>query len=90
LTSVWRVEFLPPAERRLAKLAATDRERLLRFLGQRVAVAEDPRRIGDALKGPPHGLWRYRVDDFRIIVRIEHQRVTVLALEIGNRREVYR
>lgn len=86
----WQVEFLPRARRRLAKLAERDRVRILRFLTERVATAENPRRIGEALKGPPTGLWRYRVGDFRIIVSIEDERVTVLVLEIGNRREIYR
>ena len=86
----WQVEFLPRARRRFAKLAEMDRVRILRFLTERVATAENPRRIGEALKGPPTGLWRYRVGDFRIIVSIEDERVTVLVLEIGNRRDIYR
>ncbi len=86
----WQVEFLPRATRRLRKLAAEDRERILRYLHERVATSENPRRIGEALKGPPPGLWRYRVGDFRIIVRIEDARITVLVLELGHRREVYR
>jgi len=32
----------------------------------------------------------YRVGDFRIIAEIEDQRVTVLVLEVGNRRVIYR
>jgi len=90
LNSVWRIAFLPRAERRLGKIAEADRSRILRFLGDRIATAQDPRRIGKALKDPPSGLWRYRVGDFRIICRIEDRHVTVLVLEIGNRREIYR
>ncbi len=90
MTSAWRVEFLPRAGRRLAKLAEVDRTRILRFLTERVAVPENPRRIGEALKGPPSGLWRYQVGDFRVIVQIEDRRITVLVLDIGNRREIYR
>jgi mRNA interferase RelE/StbE len=90
LTASWRVELSPRAERRLGKLAERDRTLILRFLDERVAVAEDPRRLGEALKGPPSGLWRYRVGDFRVITRIEDQRITVLVLEAGNRREIYR
>jgi len=90
LSSSWRVEFSPRAERRLGKLAQKDRARILRFLSERIAIAEDPRRLGKALKGPPDGLWRYRVGDFRIISMIEGRRISVLVLEIGNRREVYR
>ena len=90
MRSAWRVEFAPRSERQLNKLTERDRTRILRFLSERIAVAEEPRRLGEALKGEPAGLWRYRVGDFRIVARIEDKRVTVLVLEVGNRREVYR
>jgi len=90
LSAPWRIEFLPRAQRRLAKLAEQDRVRILRFLAERVATLVNPRRIGEALKGPPAGLWRYRVGDFRIIVQIEDRSITVLVLDLGHRREVYR
>ena len=90
MSSTWRVEFSIRAERRLGKFAERDRTRILRFLSERVAIAEDPRRLGEALKGPPPGLWRYRVGDFRVIARIEDRRVTILVLEVGNRRQIYR
>ena len=90
MSRVWRVEFLPRALRRLAKLTEQDRAGILRFLRERVSTAEDPRRIGEALKGPPSGLWRYRAGDFRIIARIEDERITVLVLDLGHRREIYR
>lgn len=85
----WHVAFLPRAERRLAKLAVRDRDRILTFLDERVAGSEDPRRIGKPLAGGS-GFWRYRVGDYRIIVRIEDNTVTVLVLDLGHRREIYR
>jgi len=84
------VEVTPRAQRQLRKIAETDRDRILRFLGERIAIAEDPRRLGEALKGWASNLWRYRVGDIRIIVRIEDQRVAVLVLEVGHRREIYK
>ena len=86
----WRVEFAPFAERQLGKIAEQDRARVVRYLNDRIAVAEDPRRLGEALRGEPAGLWRYRVGDFRIVARIEDLRVTVLVLKVGNRRDIYR
>jgi mRNA interferase RelE/StbE len=35
------------------------------------------------------GLSRYRVEDFRLICRIEDDRVVVLVLQVGHRREIY-
>jgi mRNA interferase RelE/StbE len=90
VTRAWKLSFLPRARRRLDKLAERDRVRILTFLYERIAVAENPRRVGEPLKGSLEGLWRYRVGDFRIVVRIDDDRVTVLVVDVGNRREIYK
>lgn len=65
--------------------------RILKFLNERIGPAEDPRAIGEALKGSKLGdFWKYRVGDYRIICAIEDGELLVLVLRIGNRREVYR
>lgn len=89
MTRAWRIEFLPRARRRLGKIAERDRVRILTFLDERVAIAENPRHIGEALKGALAGYWRYRVGDFRIIVRIDDERITVVVIDVGDRREIY-
>jgi len=56
-----------------------------------LALLDDPRSIGDALKGSRLGnLWKYRVGDYRIIANIEDGALKILVIKIGNRREVYR
>jgi mRNA interferase RelE/StbE len=42
-----------------------------------------------ALSGPSGGL-RVRVGDWRIVYRVEDERLIVLIVRVGNRREVYR
>ena len=84
----YRVEVTPEARRDLRRLDPPAARRVLRFLGERVAVLDDPRSLGAALVGSP--LWRYRVGDLRIVVSIEDSRLVVLVLEIGHRREIYR
>ncbi|EFG2885880.1 type II toxin-antitoxin system RelE/ParE family toxin [Escherichia coli] len=86
----WRVRLEKRAEKDLSRIAAKDRERILRFLHDRVAPAEDPRDIGEALTGPLSGFWKYRVGDFRIICHIDDGQISILVVRIGNRREVYR
>jgi mRNA interferase RelE/StbE len=52
---------------------------------------DDPRSIGEALKGSKLGcFWKYRVGDYRIISSIEDGALKILVVKIGNRREVYR
>ncbi len=87
----WKVELDPAAERELSKLDPQVVRRILAFLHGRVAVLDDPRSIGEALKGSKLGeFWKYRVGDYRLISRIEDGALCVLVVKIGNRREVYR
>jgi mRNA interferase RelE/StbE len=83
----YRLQILPSAEREMARLDPEVRRRIDRRI---LALAEDPRPPGvKALSGPSGGL-RVRVGDWRIVYRIEDERLIVLIVRVGNRREVYR
>ena len=87
----WRIEFSPGAHKELKDLDPPVARRILKFLVERIAPCEDPRSIGEALKGSKLGdFWKYRVGDYRLICTIEDGELKVLVLRIGNRREVYR
>ena len=87
----WRIEFEDAALKELAKLDKQVARRILAFLRERVAVLDDPRSVGEALKGSRLGeFWKYRVGDYRIITNIEDGVMRILVLRVGNRREVYR
>jgi len=87
----WKVELDPAAERELDKLDPQMARRILTFLHSRVAVLDDPRSIGEALKGSKLGeFWKYRVGDYRIVSSIEDGALRILVVKIGSRREVYR
>lgn len=87
----WRIEFEDAAMKELAKLDKQVARRILVFLRERVAVLDDPRSVGEALKGSRLGeFWKYRVGDYRIITNIEDGVMRILVLKVGNRREVYR
>ena len=87
----WRIEFDEAAKQDLAKLDKPNAERVTAFLRDRLALSEDPRSIGEALKGTKLGeFWKYRVGEYRIISSIEDGILTILVVRISNRREVYR
>jgi mRNA interferase RelE/StbE len=87
----WSIKIDREAERELDRLNPQVARRINRFLFERIAPLENPRSIGDALKGTQFGnLWKYRVGDYRIIASIEDNLVQILVVRIGNRREVYR
>lgn len=87
----WDVELSSGAERELNKLDAQTSRRILKFLKERVARLDNPRSIGEALHGSRLGeFWKYRVGDYRLICKIEDDRLLVLVLRVGHRREIYR
>jgi len=87
----WSIELTPKADRQLNRLDQQIVRRINRFIFQRIALLEDPRSIGEALKGTEFGeLWKYRVGDYRIIASIEDKLVRILIVRVGNRLEVYR
>ena len=87
----WSVEFDPLARKELSKLGSIQAKRILTFLFERVARLEDPRDMGEALKGSRFkSLWKYRVGSYRVIASIEENITRILVVKIGDRKEVYR
>ena len=87
----YNVELSAEVDRELSKLDTQQAKRILKFLHDRVVKLDDPRSIGEALHGSRLGeFWKYRVGDYRLICKIEDNRLVVLILRVGHRREIYR
>jgi mRNA interferase RelE/StbE len=87
----WKVELSPLAQKNLDQLDPPIARRILKFLYERITPLDDPRSIGEALKGSRLGdFWKYRVGDYRLISSIEDDTLQILVVKIGNRREVYK
>lgn len=54
-----------------------------------LAVADDPRTLGRALRGELSEYWRYRVGDYRLVCEIQDDVLTVLVVRIAHRSKVY-
>ncbi len=85
----WTLDFDAAARRQLRKLPRDVGDAILTGL-QQVAALDDPRQRGKAMVGGRKRYWRYRVGDYRVIVRIEDQRLVIIVIAVGHRREVYR
>lgn len=54
-----------------------------------LAELDDPRDRLKPLSGPLAGLWRYRIDDYRVIVDVRASEVVLVALDVGRRDSIY-
>jgi len=86
----WRIEITRTATKQITKLDHQAQKSILRFLRERLASANNPRQWGRALQGEKRGLWRYRVDNYRLICDIQDEKITILVLELGQRKDIYR
>lgn len=86
----WIVEFHPDAAKELKKLDRPVAARIVKTLETRIAVLDNPRSLGAPLKGEHERYWRWRIGDYRVVARIEDERITILVVRVAHRREVYR
>jgi mRNA interferase RelE/StbE len=86
----WTLEFVPAAAKELKKLGRAEAVRIIRTLETRIAALDDPRQLGTALGGDLSGLWRWRLGDYRVVAKIEDERVLILVIRVAHRRGVYR
>jgi mRNA interferase RelE/StbE len=82
----YRIELRPAAARQLRKL---DPQTARRIQGVIALLADDPRPPASRpLTGRP--AWRVRVGEYRVIYTIEDDRLVVVVVALGHRRDVYR
>ena len=86
---IWTVEWDERARKELRKLDKKLQKDILTYLRERIAVDADPRRFGKPLSYDKHGLWRYRVQNARIICYIDDNELVVLVLRTNYRKHVY-
>jgi mRNA interferase RelE/StbE len=86
----WEIESSEAGFKNLSSLDRPVAARIRKFLLERLAELDDPRSIGEALKGASLGdYWKYRVGDYRVIATIEDKAVRIMVVRIGNRKNVY-
>lgn len=85
----WIIEFDDRARKELRKLDKASQKEILKYLRDKIAASDNPRRFGKALQSNLAGLWRYRIRDYRIICNIEDDVLTVLVVRVGHRKKIY-
>ena len=73
----------------LKKLDKQTLKILFNWIEKNLSNTDDPRSKGKALVGNKKGYWRYRIGDYRLITRIEDDRLIIIAINFKHRREVY-
>lgn len=83
------VETTSRFDREFKKLDRYTQRMIKAWIDKNLDGCEDPRQHGKGLTENRSGQWRYRIGDYRLICQIEDERLVILALNIGHRRDVY-
>lgn len=86
---MYSVETTSRFDREFKKLDKYTQRILKAWIEKHLINCENPRLYGKALSANRNGQWRYRIGDYRLICQIQDEKLVILALTIGHRREVY-
>lgn len=86
----YKVEFTDRALKQLKKLDKQTALLITGWIRKNLEGCENPRQHGKALIENLSGQWRYRVGSYRIIAEIIDNRVVIMIVNIGHRRDVYK
>lgn len=86
----WKVRFTPTADKQFEKLDRSTCHSINRYILNHLATEENPRRFGKSLTGNLKEFWRYRIGDYRLICEIHDHKLTIIAVKIAHRRDVYK
>jgi len=84
----YKVEFTPKSAKQFSKLDKAIQQRIQAFI-RRLQALEEPKSIGKPLIGNLAGMWRYRVGDYRLLSKIEADRLIILLVSIEHRSSAY-
>lgn len=85
----FKVEFTKSAVKELKKLDKYTEKFIMAWIRKNLEGCSDPRRHGKGLSANRSGQWRYRVGDYRLIAKIQEDKVIILILNIGHRKDIY-
>lgn len=86
----WSVEFSPSAEKEFLSLDKYIQRMIASWIEKNLVGTNNPRSKGKPLVANLKGRWRYRIGDYRLICELQDDRLVILCVTVGHRKEVYK
>lgn len=85
----WNVEFTDVVLRSLKKLDKKTAAMIISYIEKNLTGEINPRATDRSLVGNEKGKWRYRIGNFRLLCKIEDYRITIVVVQVGDRKDIY-
>lgn len=86
---IFKIEYSDRARKQIRKLDKQTQFLIKGWIDKNLIGTTNPSQHGKALTANRNGQWRYRVGNYRILAEIQDDKVIVLGLEIGHRKNIY-
>jgi mRNA interferase RelE/StbE len=83
---MYNITFDINAKKFLKKLKKRDQEEIL----NRIEGLKENPYLGKRLAGNLFGLWRLRIDKYRVLYKIIENKLVIVIIDIGHRKGIYR
>ena len=85
----YSVETTARFDKEFKKLDRYTQRMIKSWIDKNLVGAKNPRQHGKGLTVNRSGQWRYQIGDYRLICQIDDNKLIILALSVGHRREIY-
>lgn len=85
----YKVEYTKTAQKLIKKMDRYIQVMIMRWITNNLVDCTDLRIHGKALRGNLKNQWRYRIGNYRILCDIEDDKLIILVINVGHRREIY-
>ena len=85
----YKVIIRRKTEKQLNKLDDSMKLKNMWYIKQNLNNTDNPKKFGKALRYNLKGFWRYRVENYRIIVKIEKYELVILIVQIDKKDKIY-
>ena len=84
----YEVELSERFKKEFRKFDKYTQKMIRAWINKNLVETENPRLHGKGLTANRSGQWRYRIGDYRLICNINDNKLIILALSVGHRRDV--
>ena len=84
----YRIFYTEKSIRQLKKMDPSTKKLITHYF-RKIEQLNEPRAKGKALSANLKGFWRYRIGDHRAICEIDDDRIIIILIDVGHRKDIY-
>ena len=86
---IYEISTTEKFDKALKKLDRQTQKIIKAWIEKNLINCENPRIHGKALTANRSGQWRYRVGDYRILAEIHDNKLVLILIDVGHRKDIY-